>query len=50
VRARGEKEIYELFPNGDTGEKRTLGMGQGYDPDAVYEINQKDKGSYKTIK
>jgi len=53
VRAVYDHKIYVLYPSGDTGEKRWVKdynvlTRLGYDPDAVYEINQFDRDSYTT--
>lgn len=42
--------IYQLFPNGDTGERRILDISTTYDADSVYEINAVDRDSYKSVK
>jgi hypothetical protein len=62
VRVAGDKNVYELFPEGDTGKRRTFATyvdgilrlaqndGNGtYDADSVYEINGVDRDSYKLI-
>ncbi|MCG2719875.1 MAG: serine protease [Nanoarchaeota archaeon] len=53
VRAVGDDKIYKLYPQGDTGEKRYIKTIEalnrnGWDLDAVYEINQFDRDSYIT--
>ncbi|MFA6897026.1 MAG: DUF2341 domain-containing protein [Patescibacteria group bacterium] len=42
--------IYQLFPNGDTGERKEQDASTNYDPDSVYEINVTDRDSYKLVK
>ncbi|MDD3006589.1 MAG: hypothetical protein PHX30_03340 [Candidatus Pacebacteria bacterium] len=41
--------IYQLFPNGDTGERKHLDTSTSYDTDSVYEINAVDRDSYKLM-
>ena len=46
-----ETKVYRLSPNGDTGQKRwvkTMGAfaANGFDWDAVYEINSVDRDAY----
>ncbi len=53
VRAVGDAKVYKLYPAGDTGEKRWVQTAEvftklGLDWDAIYEINQVDRDSYKT--
>ncbi len=53
VRAVNDDKIYKLYPQGDTGEKRYIKTTEafnrnGWDWDAVYEINQFDRDSYIT--
>lgn len=53
VRAVGDPKVYKLYPSGDTGEKRWVKTAEvfamlGFDWDAIYEINQVDRDSYKT--
>jgi len=47
----GDQRVYQLFPQGDTGEKRWIKTGEafermGFDWDAVYTINEVDRDSY----
>ncbi|MFH1129592.1 MAG: immunoglobulin-like domain-containing protein [Patescibacteria group bacterium] len=51
VRAISDTKVYKLYPNGDIGEKRWIKtaekfLSMGFDWDAVYTINQKDRDSY----
>lgn len=53
VRAVNDTKVYKLFPQGDTGEKRWIKTSEafianGFDWDAVYEINEFDRDSYET--
>jgi hypothetical protein len=50
VQVAGDLTIYQLFPSGDTGERRVLDTTQLYDPDSIYEINVVDRDSYKSMK
>jgi len=50
VKETKDSIIYELFPNGDDGERKLLDAGKSYDGDSVYEINAVDRDSYKLIK
>jgi hypothetical protein len=50
VQVAGDKNLYELFPSGDTGERKVLDMSKAYDIDSVYEINSVDRNSYKLVK
>ncbi len=44
VTVYGEKDVYELVPDGDTGSKYLT--TSGYDPDSVYIINETDFRNY----
>lgn len=46
VRETNDAIIYQLTPDGDTGERRVLDMDQPYDTDSVYEINATDRDAY----
>jgi hypothetical protein len=51
VRAAGDPKVYRLYPSGDAGEKRWVKTAEafsrnGFDWDAVYEINNFDRDSY----
>lgn len=51
VRAVGDAKVYKLYPAGDTGERRWVEtvnafVTNGYDWDAIYEINEVDRDSY----
>jgi hypothetical protein len=53
VRAVNDPKVYELYPAGDTGQKRWIETADvftrlGLDWDSVYEINQVDRDSYVT--
>jgi len=53
VRAVNDEKVYKLFPQGDTGEKRWIKtsdafISNGFDWDAIYEINEFDRDSYET--
>lgn len=53
VRAVDDPKVYELFPSGDTGQKRWVVtadafLRMGFDWDAIYEINSFDRDSYVT--
>ncbi|MFA6096843.1 MAG: hypothetical protein WC788_04415 [Candidatus Paceibacterota bacterium] len=53
VRAVGDNNIYRLYPQGDSGQKRLLKdtsvlSKYGYDSDSIYEINSFDRESYIT--
>lgn len=53
VRAVSDPKVYKLYPAGDTGEKRWIQTAaaftsNGFDWDAIYEINNVDRDSYKT--
>jgi hypothetical protein len=50
VRETTDPAIYELFPDGDKGERRVLDTTKPYDTDSVYEINGADRGSYILVK
>ncbi|MDX1535968.1 MAG: S8 family serine peptidase [Candidatus Spechtbacterales bacterium] len=47
----GDPRVYQLFPQGDTGEKRWVKTAEafdrmGFDWDAIYTINEVDRDSY----
>ncbi|MEX2144799.1 MAG: hypothetical protein WD712_00240 [Candidatus Spechtbacterales bacterium] len=47
----GDPRVYQLYPQGDTGEKRWITTGEaferlGHDWDAVYTINETDRDAY----
>lgn len=46
VQVAGDANIYELFPQGDTGKRAVLDQTKPYDADSVYEINAVDRESY----
>lgn len=51
VRAAGDERVYQLFPEGDTGQRRWVRTAEvfvrlGLDWNAVYEINAVDRDSY----
>ncbi|MDD3006976.1 MAG: hypothetical protein PHX30_05380 [Candidatus Pacebacteria bacterium] len=46
VRVDGSTDIYQLSPNGDTGDKYLLTSTQGYDTNSIYTINQTDFNNY----
>lgn len=53
VRAEGDSNVYRLYPQGDTGEKRWIKSAEifnnfGYDWDSIYTINQVDRDEYIT--
>lgn len=53
VRAVGDNNIYRLYPQGDSGQKRlvkdnTVLTKLGLDQDSIYEINSFDRESYIT--
>ena len=53
VRAVGDERVYKLYPQGDTGQKRWIKAPEvfernGWDTDAIYEINAFDRDSYVT--
>ena len=50
VKETKDTVVYELFPNGDTGERKSLNGSTLYDLDSVYEINAVDRDSYKLAK
>lgn len=50
VKETTDTVIYQLFPNGDTGERKAQDTSTNYDPDSVYEINKVDRDSYKLVK
>jgi hypothetical protein len=37
VQVAGDKYVYELFPDGDTGRRKALDIGKMYDTDSVYD-------------
>ncbi|MFA7169613.1 MAG: fibronectin type III domain-containing protein [Candidatus Paceibacterota bacterium] len=41
--------IYQLFPDGDTGQRKPLDPLAIYDPDSVYEINKPEQDSYEAM-
>jgi hypothetical protein len=47
VQVKGDRNIYELTPDGDTGSRRTIPSNQFYDVDSIYEINTTDRDSYR---
>lgn len=54
VRADGDTKIYRLFAQGDTGVKRWIPtaeafVGNGFDWDAVYTINNADRDAYSIL-
>jgi hypothetical protein len=58
VQVGGDKKVYELFPEGDTGRRKVFAVYKdgilkqvqddtsGWDADSVYEINAVDRDSY----
>ena len=51
VRAVGDSKVYKLVPNGDSGERIWIStsdafISNGYDWDAIYEINSVDRDEY----
>jgi len=46
VRVDGSTDIYQLSPNGDTGDKYLLTSTQGYDTSSIYTINLTDFNNY----
>src|SRR3990167_9400756 len=54
VRAHNDYKVYELFPQGDYGKKKWIKTSnefeaQGFDWEAVYEINGFDRDSYAVV-
>jgi len=50
VKETKDSIIYELYANGDKGERKMLNAGKLYDADSVYEINAVDRDSYILVK
>lgn len=50
VKETNDRIIYELFPDGDAGERRIVDVLKHFDADSVYEINRTDLESYKLIR
>lgn len=50
VKETNDSTIYELFPSGDTGERKIWNLEDYYDADSVYEINRVDRDSYILVK
>lgn len=52
VRAVGDPKVYKLTPNGDVGTRQWVNMtaaefiSEGFDWDAIYEINEVDRNNY----
>jgi hypothetical protein len=49
AKVANDSMIYQLFPDGDRGNKKVLDTNKPYDRDSVYEINAVDRESYKSV-
>jgi hypothetical protein len=47
VQVAGDRFIYELYPEGDCGQRKVIDPTQLFDIDSVYEINAADRDSYE---
>jgi hypothetical protein len=50
VEVKGDRNIYELSADGDSGVRRIFPQNSFFDPDSVYEINSVDRDSYQLVK
>lgn len=50
VQLSGDPNVYELFPDGDRGNRKVFDVSKAYDADSVYEINKVDRDLYKLVK
>jgi hypothetical protein len=50
VQVASDKNVYELFPEGDTGRRKVFDTSKPHDADSVYEINAVDRDSYGLVR